>query len=347
MSIVSPHRVVVLAQHGAYPFEVGIPARIFGAADGAYEVTLCTPTGGAITTNAGFDIAPTAGPEALRTADTVIIAPVDPRVLRPGLSDEVRDALASIRADARIASICTGVFTLAAAGLLDGRAATTHWECEPLFRSWYPRIELDEKVLFTDGGRVLTSAGAASGIDLCLHLIRTDHGSELANRAARRCVVAPHRDGGQAQYIARAVPDPKDASTSRTREWALQRLGEPLTLAGLARHAHMSERTFSRRFRDETGLAPRQWLTEQRLGLARELLETTDQGIEAIAAAVGYATATSLRTHLSAALGVSPATYRRTFRSRGTAGRGGRVERIARSAPAGTPAILEGATASE
>lgn len=315
MTASTPHRVVVLAQEGAYPFDLGIPARVFGAADGAYDVVLCTPTGGPIATNAGFDIVPAVGPEALREADTVIVAPVDPAFLAPRLADDVRDALRRIRPGARVVSTCTGGFTLAAAGILAGRAATTHWQCEPLFRSWYPDVELDENVLFVDAGDVLTSAGAAAGIDLCLHLIRLDHGSELANRAARRCVVAPHRDGGQAQFVERPLPDARDASTSATREWALGHLGEPLTVARLAAHAHMSERTFARRFRAETGLAPRQWLTRQRLALARELLETTDLGIDAIAAAVGYATATSLRTHLSAALGVSPMAYRHTFRA--------------------------------
>ncbi|MFI9489654.1 GlxA family transcriptional regulator [Promicromonospora sp. NPDC052451] len=310
-----PHRVVVLAQDGAYPFELGIPARVFGATDGAYEVTLCTPTGAPIATNAGFDVVPTAGVDALSHADTVIVAPVEPRFLKRGLDDDVRAALALIRPEARVVSICTGVFTLAAAGLLKGRTATTHWECEPLFRRWYPWIDLDENVLFVDAGDVLTSAGAASGIDLCLHLIRMDHGSETATTAARRCVVAPHRDGGQAQFIERPVPDPRDASTSDTRQWALQRLGESLTVSQLARHAHMSERTFARRFRAETGLAPRQWLTRQRLALARELLETTDIGVDEIAATVGYATATSLRNHLASTLGVSPMAYRQTFRS--------------------------------
>lgn len=318
MAVETPHRVVVLAQEGAYPFELGIPSRIFGATDGAYEVVLCTATGRAITTNAGFDVLPAAGPEALREADTVIVAPVDPVFLTPRLADDVREALAGIRPGTRVVSICTGGFTLAAAGLLAGRTATTHWQCEQLFRSWYPEVELDENVLFVDGGDVLTSAGAASGIDLCLHLIRLDHGAELANRAARRCVVAPHRDGGQAQFIERPVPDARDTSTATTREWALERLGEPLTVAQLARHAHMSERTFARRFRAETGLAPRQWLTRQRLALARELLETTDIGIDAVAATVGYATATSLRNHLAAALGVSPMAYRHTFRAPST-----------------------------
>lgn len=310
----SPHLVVVLAQDGAYPFELGIPSRIFGAADGAYSVALCTPTGDSIMTNAGFSIVPPAGPELLSRADTVIITPVDPSLLRPDLTADVERALSLIRPSARVVSICTGVFTLAAAGMLAGRVVATHWQCAPLFERWYPEVELDQNVLFVDGGDVLTSAGAAAGIDLCLHLIREDMGADAATRAARRCVVAPHREGGQAQFIERPVPESADTSTARTRAWALGRLDQSLTLAGMARHAHMSERTFSRRFHAETGLAPRKWLTQQRLGVARELLETTDLPIEAIAARVGYATSTSLRNHLGDLLGVSPGTYRRTFR---------------------------------
>jgi transcriptional regulator GlxA family with amidase domain len=310
-----PHRVVVLAQDGSYPFELGIPARIFGATSGLYEVVLCTPTGGPIATNAGFDVTPQHGPEALAEADTVIIAPIDPHYLRKELRAEVRDALSRIPATARIASICTGGFTLAGAGLLDGHAATTHWECAGLFRTWYPMLDLNENVLFVHDGRIHTSAGAASGIDLCLDLIRSDHGSDVANLAARRCVVAPHREGGQAQFIERPVASSADASTSATREWALDRLGDMLTIPELAQHAHMGERTFIRRFHEETGVAPRRWLTQQRLIAARALLEQTDQSIEEIATAVGYATATSLRTHLIRSLGVSPAAYRRTFRA--------------------------------
>jgi transcriptional regulator GlxA family with amidase domain len=316
MSPASPHRVVVLAQAGAYPFELGIPARIFGAADEPYEVVLCTPDGGPIPTNAGFSVTPEHGPEALATADTVIITPVEPTMLRRQASAEVESALARIRPGTRIASICTGGFTLAAAGLLDGRRATTHWQCAPLFEKWYPHIDLDERVLYVGDAEVVTSAGAASGIDLCLHLLRADHGAEAAARAARRCVVAPHREGGQAQYIERPVPQIADASTAATRSWALERLAEPLTVARLARHAHMSERTFARRFLAETGTAPRRWLTHQRLLAARALLEATDLGIDAIAARVGYATGASLRNHLAASLGVAPSAYRRTFRSR-------------------------------
>ncbi len=309
----SRHRVVVLAQEQAYAFELGIPSRIFGAVPEHYEVMLCTPHGGAVMTNAGFAVHPEHGPEMLATADTVVIPPIDPSAVRRELSPAVRDALALVRDDARIASICTGSFTLAAAGLLDGRRATTHWESTPHFRRLYPHIELEEDALFVSDGRIHSSAGAASGIDLCLDLIRSDHGAKTANMAARRCVVAPFREGGQAQFINRPVPDDAGMSTTATREWALQHLEVQLTVADLARHAHLSERTLERRFTEETGMAPRRWLTQQRLERARELLETTDLPIEEIATAVGYATATSLRNHLSSRIGVLPAAYRRTF----------------------------------
>lgn len=308
------HEVVVLAQEHAYPFELGIPSRVFGAVGGAYAVRLCTPTGAPVRTNAGYAVTPESGPEILAEADTVIVAPIDPGRLRRELPDDVRDALDLVRDDARIVSICTGGFTLAAAGLLDGRRATTHWECAPLFRAWYPQVELEENVLFVHDGAVHTSAGAAAGIDLCLDLIRADLGSGAAARAARRCVVPPFREGGQAQFIDRPVPDAAGASTASTREWALGHLDAKITVADLARHAHMSERTLVRRFTDETGTAPRRWLTVQRLARARELLEESDLSVEEISAAVGYATATSLRNHLTTSLGVLPAAYRRTFR---------------------------------
>ena len=317
MTVDHPHRVVVLAQEGAYPFELGIPSRVFGATDGVYQVDLCTPTGAAIMTNAGFSVVPTVGLEALERADTVIVTPVEPTFLRPSLSDEVAAALDRVRTDARLVSICTGGFTLAAAGLLTGHKAATHWQCAPLFRSWFPQIELDENVLFTGDAGVLTSAGAAAGIDLCLHLIREDHGAELANHAARRCVVAPHREGGQAQFIERPVPDAPDLSTSNTRAWALEHLSDMLTTVELAKHAHMSERTFARKFHAETGLSPRKWITQQRVVAARRLLETTDLTIDDVASAVGYSTATSLRRHLTAQLGVAPNAYRQAHHVRG------------------------------
>jgi transcriptional regulator GlxA family with amidase domain len=311
------HRVAVLALDGVYPFELGIPARILGAADDRYEVIVCSADGRPVETNAGFSITPQYGPEAIESADTTIVAPVDPTRLTRDLPRGLADVLDKRRSGSRIASICTGGFFLAAAGLLDGRPVTTHWECAPLFRRWYPNIRLDEGVLFVDDGDVLTSAGAASGVDLCLHLIRTDHGTALANRAARRCVVPPFREGGQAQYIERPIPDDGVASTSATRQWALQQLGEPLDLSRLAQHAHMSLRTFGRRFRDETGLTPCRWLIHRRLDRARHLLESSTLTVDQIASEIGFATAASLRQHMNAELGVSPRAYRRTFQAAG------------------------------
>ncbi|GGW10981.1 transcriptional regulator [Streptomyces capoamus] len=308
-----PERVVVLALDGVYPFELGIPSRIFGAADGHYEVLTCSVDGRPVRTNADFTVGVAHGPEILDTADTVVVASMAPAHIPAELPAEVRDALARIRPDARIVSICTAAFVLAEAGLLDGRRATTHWQVAELFRRRYPQVELDPDVLFVADGRMLTSAGAASGVDICLHIVRTDHGSRLANAVARRCVVPPFRDGGQAQYIEQPVPDSDAAGTAATRAWALERLDEPLTLADLAGHARMSMRTFARRFSDEVGLSPGRWLIQQRVARARHLLEASDLPVDRIAAEVGFATGASLRQHLHAAIGVSPQTYRRTF----------------------------------
>lgn len=308
-----PERVVVLALDGVYPFELGIPSRILGAADGRYEVLTCTVDGGPVRTDADFGITVDHGPEILETADTVIVTSMPLAHIPIDLPDEVAAALARIRPDARIVSICTAAFVLAAAGLLDGRRATTHWQVADLFRRRYPHVDLDPDVLFVDDGRILTSAGAASGVDICLHIVRADHGSELANTVARRCVVPPFRDGGQAQYIEQPVPESGAASTAATRAWALERLDEPLTLADLARHARMSLRTFARRFNDEVGLSPGRWLIQQRVARARHLLESSDLPVDRIAAEVGFATGASLRQHLHASIGVSPQVYRRTF----------------------------------
>ncbi|WP_180686413.1 GlxA family transcriptional regulator [Streptomyces gossypiisoli] len=308
-------RVVVLALDGVYPFELGIPSRIFGAADGRYEVLTCSVDGGPVRTNADFSVTVEHGPEALATAGTVVIAPIAPASVTDDLPDEVRAALARIRPGTRIVSICTGAFVLAAAGLLDGRRATTHWQLADRFRRMFPHIDLDPDVLFVDDDPVLTSAGAASGVDVCLHLVRKDHGSRLANTVARRCVVPPFRDGGQAQYIEQPVPEAGAASTAATRAWALERLGEPLTLSDLAAHARMSLRTFARRFHDEVGVSPGRWLIQQRVARARHLLESSDLPVDHIAGQVGFATGASLRQHLHAAIGVSPQAYRRTFHS--------------------------------
>ena len=238
---------------------------------------------------------------------------------RPRTAGPLAAAFGSIRPGTRLVSICTGAFVLAAAGLLDGRRATTHWQATERFRQLFPNVDLDPDVLFVDDGDILTSAGAAAGIDLFLHLLRSDHGSDVANRAARRCVVPPWREGGQAQYIEAPVPRASQDSTSAARDWALAHLHEPLTLATLARHARMSPRTFARRFADEVGASPGRWLIRQRVERARHLLESTDLPIDQIANRVGFAGGTSLRQHLHAAIGVSPLVYRRSFQARRTA----------------------------
>ncbi|MGW4346561.1 GlxA family transcriptional regulator [Streptomyces sp. NPDC004690] len=308
-------RVVVLALDGVYPFELGIPSRILGAADGRYEVLTCSVDGRPVRTSTDFTIGVAHGPEALATADTVVVAAITPDHVTEELSDETAAALALIPSGARIVSICTGAFVLAAAGLLDGRRATTHWHLADRFRRAFPRVDLDPDVLFVDDGRILTSAGAASGVDVCLHLVRKDHGTALANFVARCCVVPPFREGGQAQYIVRPMPEQNAAGTAATRAWALEHLAEPLTLADLAGHARMSVRTFVRRFNDETGVSPGRWLIQQRVSRARDLLESSDLTVDQIAGRVGFATGASLRQHLHASIGVSPQAYRRTFQA--------------------------------
>jgi transcriptional regulator GlxA family with amidase domain len=319
----APHRVAVLAVDGVVAFELGIPSRIFGSANGGgpprYEVRACSPDGGPVRTTAGFTVLPDHGPEILPWADTLVIPGLHAGAALTGgpLEPPLAAALALVRADARLLSICTGSFVLATAGLLDGRPATTHWRHTDEFRRLFPRVRLDPDVLFVDDGNVLTSAGVAAGIDLCLHVVRRDFGSEVANRAARACVVPPWRDGGQSQFIERPLPEARDTSTAATREWALRRLGEPdgqLDLRAMADHARMSVRTFTRRFRDETGTSPARWLLAQRVERARHLLETTDLTVDRIAREAGFGTAVSLRQHLHATLGVSPSGYRRTFR---------------------------------
>ncbi len=315
------HRVAVLALPGVIPLDLGAPTQIFWAARDAadhpyYSVATCTPDGGPVRTAADFTIATGHDLGLLATADTVVVPGINVR--SPALSGtpEVCAALRGAHArGARVMSICTGAFVLAATGLLDDRPATTHWAHADRFRRRYPRVKLDADVLFVDDGDILTSAGVAAGLDLCLHVVRRDHGSEVANRSARRCVVPAWRDGGQSQFIERPLPAPGGATTGPTRAWALQRLDRPLDLADLAGHARMSVRTFTRRFRDETGMSPGRWLQRQRVELARRLLESTDLPIDRVAAQCGFGTAASLRQHLHAAVGVSPAAYRRAFRA--------------------------------
>ncbi|MFG2888464.1 GlxA family transcriptional regulator [Streptomyces sp. NPDC048248] len=310
------HRVVVLALEGVYPFELGIAHRVFATTDQLYEVITCTVDGGPVRSDSDVTVGVSHGPEALESADTVIIPPFSMSLISADLSPAVRGALARVRPGARIVSICTGAFVLAAAGLLDGRPATTHWALADTFRTLFPGVRLDPDVLFIDDGDILTSAGAASGIDVCLYLVRKDHGSAVANSVARRCVVPPWRDGGQAQFIEQPVHDASTTGTAATRQWALEHLDRQMPLADLAAHASMSPRTFARRFYAETGTSPGRWLIQQRVHRARQLLEETDLGIDRIAADSGFGTAASLRQHLHAAIGVSPVSYRRTFRTR-------------------------------
>ncbi|MQS11190.1 helix-turn-helix domain-containing protein [Streptomyces kaniharaensis] len=317
------HHVGVLALGGVYPFELGIPARIFGAArdeSGAplYTVATCSLDGRPVRTDADYEIGVSRDAGLLAAVDTVVIPPsgaLGPIREEGRLPDALRAALAAVRPGTRIVGLCTATYVLAAAGLLDGRPATTHWRDADRLQRMFTTARIDPDVLFVDDGDILTSAGVAAGIDLCLHLVRRDHGSQIANEVARSCVVPPWRDGGQAQYIRRPVPDPGGTGTAATQAWAMQRLAEPLTLADLAAHAHMSVRTFSRRFREETGTTPGQWLAAQRTDLARHYLETTDWPVDLVARRAGLGTGASLRQHLHAAIGVSPQAYRRTFRA--------------------------------
>lgn len=251
------HRVAVFIRRGVLALELGTVHRIFGQActkTGAalYEVSTCAPEPGTVSTDADFDIAVAQGPEALSLADTVIVLG-SKHDFEPGLAfadSSTILALANIRVGARIASTCTGSFVLASAGLLDGRRATTHWRSSKRFRALFPKVELVPDVLYTDDDGVLTSAGAAAGIDLCLHIVRTDHGAAVANEIARGTVVPPHRSGGQSQYIKYPVRAPQRSSTGRAREWALANLHRPLTLQELAKQESTSTRTFTRRFRE-------------------------------------------------------------------------------------------------
>ena len=307
------HRLTVLAMPNVVAFDLSTPAQIFGNEPGRYDFTACGIAPGRVATTTGFAIDVPRGLEALAEADTVLVPGLRPARWPPPA--EVLDALRAAHArGARVASICTGAFVLAHAGLLDGRRATTHWAHAEQLAERYPAVTVDPGVLYVDEGDVLTSAGVAAGIDLCLHLLRRDHGAEVANAAARRIVVAPHRDGGQAQFVDTPLPPAAERGLAPTRAWALQRLREPLTVAAMAGHAACSERTFARRFRAETGTTPLQWLLLQRVLHARRLLEATDLPVEAVADHAGFGTATSLRSHFRRATATTPVAYRRSFR---------------------------------
>jgi transcriptional regulator GlxA family with amidase domain len=303
---------------GAMLFEAAAVLEVFGVDRGLvdpwYDFGVCASErprlGGWLRVDGAF------GYGELAVADTVIVAAFDDVAADPP-PDLVAAVRAAHRRGARIVSLCTGAFVLAAAGVLDGRRATTHWMHAAALAARYPRVRVEPDVLYTDEGSVLTSAGKAAGMDLCLHLVRTDHGAGVANAIARRLVVPPHRGGGQAQFIAAPAAQEPGRALADLLQWAGARLDEPLTVPDLARQAGMSTRNLTRRFVAVTGLTPLRWLHHQRVHRAQELLETTDGAIEQIAARTGMGTAATLRRHFRRALGVPPEAYRRTFRERG------------------------------
>ncbi|MDN3360073.1 DJ-1/PfpI family protein [Actinomadura sp. DC4] len=308
------HHVAVLVLEGAKPLDVGIPAQVFSSRPGMpYEVRVCGAAPGLVTGGDGLSYHVAEGLGALDQADTIFIPGYrEPATTAPPAA-VVGALMAAHERGTRLAAISTGAFALAATGLLDGKRATTHWHYTRALAERHPLVRVDENVLFVDEGDVLTSAGAASGIDLCLHLVRRDHGVGQSNHVARRLVAAPYRSGGQAQYVPRSVPEPLGDLFAGTREWALAHLAEPLTLEALARNARVSARTFSRRFVQDTGYTPMQWVLRARVDLARELLERTDLGVEEIADQVGLGTGANLRLHFQRILGTSPTEYRHTF----------------------------------
>ncbi|AVT37836.1 GlxA family transcriptional regulator [Plantactinospora sp. BB1] len=308
------HRVVILAFDGVVPFDLSVPIEVFGRArlaDGgpAYQVRVCAD---AAEVRAGpVAIRVPEGLAALAEADTVVVpgvADVDAPI-PPGL------VAALTAATGRVVSICTGAFLLAAAGLLDGRRATTHWAAATELARRYPAVEVDPEVLFVDDGSVLTSAGAAAGLDLCLHLVRRDHGAAVAARTARSSVMPLERAGGQAQFIAHEPPAPTGISLQPLLGWLTDNLHAPLTLAAIAERASMSTRSLSRHFRDQTGTTPMQWLNRQRVRHAQLLLETGDQPVERVGELAGFASATAFRERFRQVVGVSPGQYRRSFAS--------------------------------
>ena len=314
------HRVACLAFDGLAPFELGVAAEVFAlarpelATESWYEFALCAERPGPLGVVGGFSVLVPHGLEALERADTVVVPGVpDPHADPP---EPVLEALRAAHArGARVISICSGAFALAAAGLLDGLEAATHWRYAALLAERFPAVRVNAEVLYLDAGSVLTSAGTAAGIDLCLHLVRRDHGAEVANRVARRMVVAAHRDGGQAQFIEQPVARAgQDDPVGRAMGHALARLGEPLAVSDLARSAHLSPRQLERRFRVATGTSPGRWLIGQRVQASLPMLESGAESVEAVADAVGF-TPAGYRRHFRARMGISPAAYRQRFRA--------------------------------
>ncbi|MEZ0111943.1 AraC family transcriptional activator FtrA [Catenulispora sp. EB89] len=315
------HMVAVAVAEGAPIFEIAIPVEIFGRVrpgmpELGYDVRVCNPESGPVPAGGGFTAHSGDTYALLAEADTVIVPAVRDvaEELPADLVAAVREAHAN---GARVASLCTGAFVLAAAGLLDGRRATTHWLYGQQFRSRFPAVDFDPSVLYIDHGDVLTSAGTTAGIDLCLAMVAADHGADIANTLARRMVAPTHRSGGQAQYVETPAPPDRRDSLSPLLDWMRTHLSETLTVADLARQANVAERTLVRRFHSAVGTTPGKWLTEQRVLHARRLLETTDLPVERVASAAGLGGAANLRHHFTEVVGVAPSDYRRAFRKPG------------------------------
>ncbi|MGK5442277.1 transcriptional regulator FtrA [Micromonospora sp. URMC 105] len=313
-----PRSVAVLAYPGMSVFETGIVTEVFGLPRPEldvdwYALTVCAERPGPVPVVGGAALHTPYGLDVLAQAGTVIV---------PGVPDVTADPSAELvaalrrahRAGARIMSICSGAFALAGAGLLDGRRATTHWRYADLLARRYPRVDVDPDVLYLDDGDVLTSAGSAAGLDLCVHVVRRDFGAAIANAVARRLVIPPHRDGGQAQFIETPVPaDPGDERIARSMDWALAHLAEPLTVQRLARQAHMSSRTYLRQFARAAGTSPIRWLIEQRVRASLVLLESTGLPVAEVARSVGFDSPVTYRHHFGRAMRTSPSAYRRAF----------------------------------
>jgi len=313
------HTVAAVISHGVAPFELAVGCEVFGIdrselVDPWYRFLVCAVEPPPIRTSVGFTIDTPYGLEEVRRADTVIIPAWG--ATQGEVPADLIDALCTAhRRGARLISVCSGAFVLAATGLLDGRRATTHWMHTDLLAERHPLIDVDPRVLYVDEGDVMTSAGTAAGIDLCLHIVRLDHGAEVANAVARRMVVPPHRDGGQAQFVETPVAHAAgDDPLAATLGWMLEHLDRPMSVDDLAARSHMSPRHFARRFRAVTGTTPHQWLLSQRVLLASRLLETTDDSVELVAQRCGMGNSANLRVHFLRVVGTSPLAYRRTFR---------------------------------
>jgi transcriptional regulator GlxA family with amidase domain len=309
------HRVVALALPDVVAFDLAIPAQVFGHEDERkrYSFRVCAAQPGLVPTTSGYCIQALDGLDALLSADTVVVPGYAPLHDPPA---EVCEALRQAAANgARVVSVCTGAFALAAAGLLEGKRATTHWRNAERLQTLYPGIAVDADVLYIDQGSVSTSAGVAAGIDLCLHLVRKDFGTETANSIARRMVVAPHREGGQVQFMERAVAVPL-ALFADTCAWARLNLAEPLTVDDLAAHARWAPRSFTRKFTAEAGMTPLRWLNNQRIAEACRLLETTDLTVQAVATRTGLGTTANFRLHFTRKFNTTPSSYRRLYQGR-------------------------------